>query len=76
MSKRLFAALVAGAVSVSTAALAQGVTFEDVDSNADGVVSFEEISAVITTVSEDAFKAADANQDGSLDADEFEAIQQ
>ena len=76
MSKRLFAALVAGALSVSTAALAQGVTFEDVDSNADGVVSFEEISAVITTVSEDAFKAADANQDGSLDADEFEAIQQ
>ncbi|WP_150523281.1 hypothetical protein [Roseibium sediminis] len=76
MSKRLFAALVAGAVSVSTAALAQGVAFEDVDSNADGVVSFEEISAVITTVTEDAFKAADANQDGSLDADEFESIQQ
>ncbi|MEM9630462.1 MULTISPECIES: hypothetical protein [unclassified Roseibium] len=75
MSKRLTAALLLGAFTASTAALAQGMSFEAVDSNQDGFVSFEEITAANPSMSEDLFKAADANQDSLLDADEFAAVQ-
>ncbi|MCV0425107.1 MAG: hypothetical protein K5905_06525 [Roseibium sp.] len=75
MSKRLTAALLLGAFTASTAALAQGMSFEAVDSNQDGFVSYEEITAANPSMSEDLFKAADANQDSLLDADEFAAVQ-
>ncbi|WP_428650651.1 hypothetical protein [Roseibium sp.] len=75
MSKRLTAALLVGAFTVSTAALAQGMSFEAVDSNQDGFVSFEEITAAVPTFTEEAFKAADANQDNLLDQDEFATVQ-
>ncbi len=75
MSKRLTAALLIGAFTASTAALAQGMSFEAVDSNQDGFVSFEEIAAAIPTLTEEVFKAADANQDNLLDQDEFATVQ-
>ena len=75
MSKKLTAALLIGAFTVSNVALAQGMSFEAVDSDQDGFVSFEEISAAIPTMSEDVFKAADLNQDSKLDQAEFEAVQ-
>ncbi|PVB62019.1 hypothetical protein [Labrenzia sp. 011] len=75
MSKRLTAALLVGAFTVSTAALAQGMSFDAVDSNQDGFVTFEEISAAVPSLSEDVFNAADMNQDSLLDPDEFEAVQ-
>ncbi|WP_299819269.1 hypothetical protein [uncultured Roseibium sp.] len=75
MSKRLTAALLVGAFTVSTAALAQGMSFDAVDSNQDGFVTFEEISAAVPSLSEDDFNAADMNQDSLLDPDEFEAVQ-
>ncbi|MHA7775648.1 EF-hand domain-containing protein [Roseibium sp. M-1] len=75
MSKRLTAALLAGALTASTAALAQGITFEAVDFDRDGYVSFEEIAAAVPTLTEDAFNAADQNQDSLLDPDEFATVQ-
>ncbi|WP_305986626.1 hypothetical protein [Roseibium sp. MMSF_3544] len=75
MSKRLTAALLIGAFTASTAALAQSMSFETIDSNQDGFVSFEEITAAVPTMSEDVFKAADANQDNLLDPSEFAAVQ-
>ncbi|POF32890.1 EF-hand domain-containing protein [Roseibium marinum] len=75
MSKRLTAALLVGAFTASTAALAQGMSFDAVDSNQDGFVTFEEISAAVPSLSEDVFNAADMNQDNLLDPDEFETVQ-
>ncbi|GAB2186461.1 EF-hand domain-containing protein [Roseibium sp. LAB1] len=75
MSKRLTAALLIGAFTASSAALAQGMSFEAVDLDQDGYVSFEEIAAAVPTLSEDAFNAADSNQDSLLDPDEFATVQ-
>eukprot|EP00903_Cladosiphon_okamuranus_P002414 g2412.t1 len=54
---------------------AQGMSFQAVDSDQDGFVSFEEITAAVPTMSEDLFKAADANQDNLLDPEEFATVQ-
>ncbi|AMN51248.1 MULTISPECIES: hypothetical protein [Stappiaceae] len=75
MSKRLTAALLIGAFTASSAALAQGMSFEAVDLDQDGYVSFEEIAAAVPTLSEDAFNAADSNQDSLLDPEEFSSVQ-
>ncbi|KZM51350.1 hypothetical protein [Labrenzia sp. OB1] len=75
MSKRLTAALLIGAFTVSTAALAQGMSFDAVDSDQNGFVTFEEISAAVPSLSQDDFIAADMNQDSLLDPDEFAAVQ-
>jgi Ca2+-binding EF-hand superfamily protein len=75
MSKRLTAALLIGAFTASSAALAQGMSFEAVDLDQDGFVSYEEIAAAVPTLSEDAFTAADANQDSLLDPNEFATVQ-
>ena len=58
MSKRLTAALLIGAFAVSSAAYAQGMSFQAVDSDQDGYVSFEEITAAVPTMSEDLFQGS------------------
>jgi hypothetical protein len=75
MSKRLTAAVLIGAFTASSAAFAQGISFEAVDLDQDGYVSYEEIAAAVPTLTEDAFNAADQNQDSLLDADEFATVQ-
>jgi hypothetical protein len=75
MSKRLTAAVLLGAFTLSPAAFAQGMSFQAVDSDQDGYVSFEEIAAAVPTMSEDLFEAADANQDNLLDPEEFATVQ-
>lgn len=75
MSKRLTAAVLIGALTASSAAFAQGMAFEAVDSDQDGYVSFEEIAAVNPSMTEDIFKAADVNQDNLLDPEEYEIVQ-
>jgi len=75
MSKRLTAALLIGAFTASSAAYAQGMSFQAVDSDQDGYVSFEEITAAVPTMSEDLFNAADSNQDSLLDPEEFATVQ-
>lgn len=68
---RLFAPLsvlafvVAGAASAAT----------DADANGDGVLTIEEVQAVMPDVSAETFNAMDTNADGTLDADEVQAAQ-
>ena len=45
------------------------------DSNGDGLVTLDEISAVYPEVTAEAFSAMDVNSDGALDADEVAAAQ-
>lgn len=75
MSKSFTAALLAGVMTASTAAFAQGVTFEAIDANQDGFVSFEEVTAIMPDMSQEKFNAADANQDNLLDPTEFKTVQ-
>ncbi len=75
MSKSLKTAVFAGVFTVSTAAFAQGLSFQAVDSNQDGFVSFEEAAAVMPDLSQELFNAADANQDNLLDPTEFQTVQ-
>ncbi|MEJ8474931.1 hypothetical protein [Roseibium algae] len=74
MTKRLTATLVFGTLIASGAALAQGVTFEAVDGNQDGFVTFSELSAAVPSATEEVFNGADANQDLMLSPDEFSAM--
>ena len=54
-------------------ALAQEKDFTKVHANADGMVSMEEATAARWTWTAEQFAAADADGDGSLNADEFTA---
>jgi hyperosmotically inducible periplasmic protein len=56
------------ALSVTSAA-AFAATFQELDSNADGLISKNEVSAIHGY--DAAFSEADDNRDGRLDADEF-----
>lgn len=75
MSKSLTAAVLAGVLAASASAVAQGASFQAVDSNQDGFVSFEEITALMPDMSQEVFNAADLNQDSLLDPSEFETVQ-
>ena len=60
------------AIAFSGAALAQELpSFEEVDANADGLISMEEAAAIEGLD----FATADTNQDGSLDQEEYAAAQ-
>ena len=56
-----------------TAGVAWAQDFGAVDADANSMVSMEEATAAGLPWTEDEFKMADANGDGSLDADEFKA---
>ena len=49
--------------------------FDKVDANKDAMVSWDEALGAYPTLTENLFKQADANADGSLDATEFIALQ-
>ena len=51
-------------------AMAHAAVMEQLDADADGMVTMEEIAAVLPDFSEDDFAAADTNGDGSLDLEE------
>lgn len=67
------------ALSITTltagAAFAQA-SFESVDADANGIVTFTEASDAGLPWTEDQFKLADTNGDGGLDQDEFTAAAQ
>ena len=48
--------------------------FATVDADASGTVTWEEVQAALPDVTEDAYKAADADASGDLSAEEFVAI--
>ncbi|WP_083445164.1 hypothetical protein [Ruegeria sp. 6PALISEP08] len=46
------------------------------DANGDGVLTIEEVQAVVPSVDADTFSTMDANGDGALDADEIAVAQE
>ncbi len=62
------------AVSLLTATAAQAAEFGEVDTDADGAITLEEAVAAMPDLTEDAFAAADTDEDGSLNPDEFAAM--
>lgn len=66
-------ALTAAALAASaTFAFAQTAPdFATVDADKSGTVSLEEAKAAIATLTDEAYKAADADSSGDLNADEF-----
>lgn len=68
---RLFAP--ASVLAFALAGAASAAT--DADANGDGVLTIEEVQAVMPDVSAETFNAMDTNADGTLDAAEVEAAQ-
>ncbi|MEB8389203.1 EF-hand domain-containing protein [Rhodobacteraceae bacterium KMM 6894] len=66
-----FIAIVLGMSALATSAFAT----DAMDSNADGMVTIEEVQAMYPDITAEQFSEADANADGSLDADEIQAAQ-
>jgi len=61
----VFAIFAAGAVSAATEA----------DANGDGLLTIDEVQAVMPEITADAFNAMDLNADGALDQAEIQAAQ-
>lgn len=59
------------AVSVLAAGTAHSAELTEVDTDSDGKVTMEEAKAKMPDLTEDSFKTADADGDGSLNAEEF-----
>ena len=58
----------------STAALASTPSFADADTDQNGVLSMEEVKAALPETADEAVSAADVNQDGSIDENEYAAL--
>ena len=69
--KKLLATL---AVSLFAITAAQAAELADLDKDADGMVSMEEAKAMMPDLSDEKFKAADADGDGKLNAEELAAL--
>jgi hypothetical protein len=75
MSKRLTAAVLFGALTASTAGYAQGLSFQEIDGDQDGFLTYDEVLAAVPTITPDVFKAIDTDQDALLNPDEFSSLQ-
>ncbi|MEM9320787.1 MAG: hypothetical protein AAGA70_17555 [Pseudomonadota bacterium] len=73
MNKRL---LILGTVAAFGVTAAIAVTLEEVDTNADGMITFDEAVVAMPDMTEEIFTAADLNQDGMIDSDELAAAQE
>ncbi|MHB1109659.1 MAG: EF-hand domain-containing protein [Devosia sp.] len=70
--KKLLVSIVA--LGFSTAAMAQAATdFASVDTDTSGDISLTEAQVVWPDLTEDAYKAADIDQSGSLSQEEYDA---
>lgn len=61
---------------ILAATMVHAATLEELDANADGMVTFDEVVAVSPEVSEEVFRLADTNEDGMIDAEEFAMAQE
>jgi Ca2+-binding EF-hand superfamily protein len=66
--KTLLAALAAAALTISAA---QAAELSEVDTDGNGTVSMEEAKAAMPDMTEEAFKAADADESGELNEEEL-----
>lgn len=72
MKPQNLAVISAFAFGLPALALAQS----SADTNGDGVLTIDEVQAVMPEVDTDGFSAMDANGDGALDADEIAVAQE
>lgn len=73
MKKIILSSLVV--LGLSSAAFAQAATdFATVDADVSGGVSYEEALVAWPDLTEDAFKSADADANGQLSAEEYDAL--
>ncbi|MFY2825042.1 hypothetical protein [Ruegeria sp. MALMAid1280] len=72
MKPQTLAAISAIALGLPTLAVAQS----SADANGDGVLTIEEVQAVLPEVDADGFSAMDANGDGALDEAEIAVAQE
>lgn len=72
MKPQHLAVISAFALGMPSLALAQS----SADANGDGVLTIEEVQAVVPEVDTDTFSAMDANGDGALDQDEIAVAQE
>jgi hypothetical protein len=73
MKKFALAALVLSGLSMP--ALAQGATFEELDADGNGELSYEEVVVIWPQLTEADFAAADTDGSGGLSPDEVGAFQ-
>ena len=66
--KKLLTVLAVSAFATTSAFAAE---LKDIDTDSNGMVSMEEAKAAMPNISEEAFKGADADGDGSLNAEEL-----
>jgi len=66
----------AGLLVLSVPTLAIGKSFDEIDANADGVLTLDELQTQFPDVTSDSFFAMDLNADGRLDADEARSAQE
>lgn len=72
--KHMFAKLIAlGLITLPAAAFA--ADYVSADGNGDGMLSLEEVQAILPEVTTDTFIAVDADGDGLLNADELAVAQ-
>lgn len=69
--KKLIAALGISALAITAA---QAAELSEIDTNGDGVISMEEAKVAMPDLSEEAFGGADADGDGSLNAEELASL--
>ncbi len=63
-----------GIVAFAASAHAAGPDFATADTDQNGMVSMEELKAAMPDVTDEAATAADADADGSLNAEEYAAL--
>ncbi len=68
-------ALIGSAIGFSSQVIAAEKEFDQVDANADGTLTYEEVAAAMPDMSEDQFKAADSDGDGVLSKPEWTLTQ-
>ena len=75
--KTLFLSLAAASFALGTTCqtMAAETDFENIDTNGDGVLSYDEVAAVIPEMTPDQFKAADTDGDGVLSKAEWTLTQ-
>lgn len=67
------------ATSALVVMVASGAAFADMaelDTDGDGMISYDEMIAAVPDVTEDTFATLDTNADGSVDSEEYAAAEQ
>lgn len=74
MKKMILSMATLAGMAFAGAATAQDIDFNTVDANSDGVVTFEELQALLPELTQEDFALLDQTGTGSLTEDEFNSL--